>query len=144
MMKNRSSRFEDHPSYKKHRRQLWTQILLPMLLAVLVFLAITALTSVVTFRDHGDVARWAAISTIWLVLPVMLAGLLFLVLLIALIYLVAKVATLIPPYTYEGQRIMYRIDGSIRRVAAMIRRPVLGLKELGTVLRTSLARARDR
>ena len=89
-------------------------------------------------------ARWAAISTIWLVLPVMLAGLLFLFLLIALIYLVTQVAALIPPYTHQGQRLMYRIDGSVRRVAAMIRRPVLGLKELATLLRTSLARALEK
>ncbi len=65
---------KDHLSYRLHRKQMWTQILLPIILTFLVFIAIIVLTSLATFRGNGDVGRWAAISTIWLVLPVMIAG----------------------------------------------------------------------
>ena len=61
---------------------MWTQILLPILLTVLVFIAVIVLTSIATFRNNGDVARWAAISTIWLVLPVMITGLILLAILL--------------------------------------------------------------
>jgi heme/copper-type cytochrome/quinol oxidase subunit 2 len=76
-MKSKLLLSQDHPSYQLHRKQMWTQILLPILLTVLVFIAVIVLTSIATFRDNGDVGRWAAISTIWLVMPVMIVGLIF-------------------------------------------------------------------
>ena len=116
---------QDHLSYQLHRKQMWTQILLPILLAVLVFIAVIVLTSVATFRDNGDVSRWAAISTIWLMLPVLIVGLLFLIILLAIIYLLARLISLIPPYSYQAQRFIYRIEGYVKRGTEMIVKPVL-------------------
>ena len=116
---------QDHPSYQLHRKQMWTQILLPILLAVLVFIAVIVLTSVATFRNNGDVGRWAAISTIWLVLPVLIVGLLFLIILLAIIYLLARLISLIPPYSYQAQRFVYQIEGYVKRGTEMIVKPVL-------------------
>ena len=116
---------QDHPSYQLHRKQVWTQILLPILLAVLVFIAVIVLTSVATFRDNGDVSRWAAISTIWLVLPVMIAGLISLIILLAIIYLLARLISMIPPYSDQAQRFVYRIEGYVQRGTEMIVKPVL-------------------
>ncbi len=121
---------------------MWTQILLPIIVAALVFIAIIIVTSLATFRDQADVGRWAAISTIWLVLPVMLAGLIFLVLLIALIYLMARMTALIPPYSYQAQRFVYRIESAVKRLAEMFRKPVLALKEMGRLARTYIKNAR--
>jgi hypothetical protein len=124
-MKSKLLLSQDHPSYQLHRKQMWTQILLPILLAVLVFIAVIVLTSVATFRNNGDVSRWAAISTIWLVLPVLIVGLLFLIILLAIIYLLARLISLIPPYSYQAQRFVYRIEGYIKRGTEMIVKPVL-------------------
>ena len=116
---------QDHPSYQLHRKQVWTQILLPILLAVVVFIAVIVMTSIATFRDNGDVGRWAAISTIWLVLPVMIASLVFLIILLAIIYLLARLISLIPPYSGQAQRFVYRIEGYVQRGTEMIVKPVL-------------------
>jgi hypothetical protein len=115
----------DHPSYQLHRKQMWTQILLPIVLTVLVFIAVIVITSLATFRDHGDVARWAAISTIWLVLPVMIAGFVLLIILLALIYLLARLIGIIPPYSYQAQKFVYQIEGYVKRGTEMILKPVL-------------------
>ncbi len=133
---------EDHPSFQLHRKQLWTQILLPLLIAVLIFIAVIVFTSIATFRDNGDVSRWAAISEIWLVLPVLAAGLILLLILIGLIYLVSYITPIIPPYTYLAQRFMYRVDGYVKRFAEMTRKPVLILQELSTLIRNYLAQVR--
>jgi len=125
MMKSKLPLPQDHPSYQLHRRQVWTQILLPILLTVLVFIAVIAITSIATFRDNGDVARWAAISTIWLVLPVMIAGLIVLIILLAIIYLLVRLIGVIPPYSYQAQRFVYRIEGYVKRGTEMIIKPVL-------------------
>jgi predicted membrane protein len=124
-MKSKLLSSQGHPSYQLHRKQVWTQILLPILLTVLVFIAVIVLTSIATFRDNGDVARWAAISTIWLVLPVMIAGLILLAILLAIIYLMARLIGIIPPYSDQAQRFVYRIEGYVKRGTEMIVRPAL-------------------
>jgi hypothetical protein len=132
----------DHPSYQLHRKQMRTQILLPIIIAALVFVAIIIITSLATFGGEGDVGRWAAISTIWLVLPVMITGLIFLVVLIALIYLMARMTALIPPYSYQAQRFVYRIESAVKRLAEMFRKPVLALQEMTRLARTYIENAR--
>ncbi len=124
-MKSKLLLSHDHPSYQLHRKQMWTQILLPILLTVLVFIAVIVLTSIATFRDNGDVSRWAAISTIWLVLPVIIAGLVLLILLLAIIYLLARLISIIPPYSNQAQSFVHQIEGYVKRGTEMIIRPVL-------------------
>src|ERR1700690_3364218 len=121
---------KDHTSYQLHRKQVWMQILIPILAAVLVFLAIIIITSIATFRGNGDVNRWAAISTIWLVLPVIFVGLVFFILMIAMIYLMARLTALIPPYSFQAQQIVHRIEEGIKRTAQMVRKPKLAFNEL--------------
>ncbi len=65
----------EHYSYIKHRKQRLTQVILPVVLSALLFIGMIVLISLATFNSGGDVGRWAAISTIWIVIPIMLAGL---------------------------------------------------------------------
>ncbi len=130
-----------HPSYQNHRRQVWTQILLPLLLAAAAVIAVIVLTSLATFRDQSDPARWAAISTIWLVLPVMVAGFLFLILLVGMIYLLARLMNLIPPYSYLAQIFIYRLEANTKRAADMVFRPALFLELIGLRIRKLLGRS---
>jgi fatty acid desaturase len=132
---------QEHPSYQAHRRQMWTQILLPLLMTVLLFLAVIILTSIATFRDNGEVGRWAAISTIWLVIPILFAGLIFLALLAGMIYLLARLIGLIPPYSYQVQRFVYRIEGHVKRGAEMSRKPVLFLDILKSQIKKIFQRS---
>jgi len=144
MKSSASIRPKDHPSYRLHRRQVWAQILLPVLLAALLFAAAVAGISLATFRDNGDVGRWAAISTIWLVVPVMVVGILFFAVLSALIYLISRLIGLIPPYSYQAQRIVYRVDGGVRRFAELARRPVQAAQELARLARAYLQQRQER
>jgi len=57
-----------------------TQIILPMVLTVILFIALIVLINIATFRDSGDVARWAAVSTIWIVIPIIIGLLIVLAL----------------------------------------------------------------
>ena len=125
----------EHPSYQKHRRELWMKILLPMLVAVAMIVAIAALTGIAAFRAESEVGRWAAISTIWIILPIMAAGLLLLIIFIGIIYGMARLLALIPAYTGYAQKIVWRVEGYVRRGADMAVRPILALEGIATTIK---------
>jgi len=114
-----------HESYKRHRKQMMLQIILPMVLTVILFIALIVLINVATFRDGGDVGRWAAISTIWIVIPIMLGLLIFTALLGGLVYLMYRLLNVTPTYTSLAQDYVYLAEGYIKRATEAIVKPVL-------------------
>jgi len=144
-MKSASSRqLPDHASYRNHRRQVWTQILLPVLIGALLLVAAPIVAWLTAMGGGGDVGRWAAISTMWLLIPVLIFGLILLAVLIGLIFVGARLAGLIPRYSLRIQNIAVRAAGGTQRATAMIRRPVLAVQGLGALARTGLRRLRER
>ena len=120
-----------HESYLKHRKQLMWQIILPIVLTSLLILALIVLINIAAFRDNGDVARWAAVSTIWIVIPIMIGLVIFLALLAGLIYLMARLLNITPTYTGLAQDYVHKAAGYIKRGADMVVKPIFFLDELG-------------
>jgi len=104
-----------HESYLRHRKQWTWQIVLPVVLMSVLLIALIVLINIATFRDNGDVARWAAISTIWIVVPIMIAMLIFLILLVGIIYLLSKLLGITPRYTGLAQDYVHKAAGAIKR-----------------------------
>ena len=104
-----------HESYLRHRKQWTWQILLPVVLMSVLLIALIVLINIATFRDNGDVARWAAISTIWIVVPIMIGMLIFLILLVGIIYLLSKLLGITPRYTGLAQDYVHKAAGTIKR-----------------------------
>ncbi len=116
-----------HESYQRHRKQLLWQIILPVVLTSLLLVALIVIINIATFRDGGDVARWAAVSTIWIVIPIMFGLLIFAALLGGLVYLMQKLLNVTPTYTSLAQDYVYLAQGYIKRAAEAIVKPVLQL-----------------
>jgi hypothetical protein len=123
---------------------MWAQILVPIIAAALLFVTAGTLLMMATSNDRADVARWAAISTIWFVVPAVFAGLIALVLLVAMIYLAGLLTGLIPVYSYRAQRVSLRVAAGARSAAEMARRPALIVRAVGGLLRSGMRRARER
>ncbi|MBI5963283.1 MAG: hypothetical protein HY863_07400 [Chloroflexi bacterium] len=117
----------EHYSYLQHRKQRTTQIILPVAISALLMIALIVLISFVTFNSNGDVGRWAAVSTIWIIIPTMLAGLIFLAILIGLIYLMALALSALPTYTGLAQDYVHKAKAYIIRGADMVAKPVLAI-----------------
>jgi uncharacterized membrane protein len=130
----------NHLSYQNHRRQFWLQIFLPMILAILLIIALAIITGLAVFGGSGDSVRWAAISTIWLVIPVMIFGLLFLVILAGMVYLLARALEVIPPYTSKAQYYVNRGASETKRFSDMATKPVLFLEGIKASLKTIFGR----
>jgi hypothetical protein len=127
-------------SYKRHRKQLALQIILPMVLTTLLFVGMIVLISVATFRDGGDVGRWAAISTIWIVVPIMIAALIFIALLTGFVYLLKRLLQITPVYTGQLQDFIHKIAVYIKRAADATVKPVFFLDGIGASIKRLLGR----
>jgi hypothetical protein len=112
------------------------QIILPVVLTALLLIALIVVINIATFRDGGDVARWAAISTIWIVIPIMIGLLVFTALLGGLVYLMQKLLNITPTYTGIAQDYVYIAQGYIKRATEAIVKPVL---ELNGILASIIA-----
>jgi hypothetical protein len=130
---------ENHPSYKNHRRQFWLQIFLPTILAVLLIIVVAVITSVSAF-GQGDSPRWAAISTIWLVIPVMFFGLAVLALLLGLVYLLARTLNVLPPYSSQAQHYVNRGASEAKRFLDMAAEPVMSIEGLKASIKAIFGR----
>lgn len=129
-----------HESYLRHRRQRTTQIILPVALAVLLCIAMIVLVNIATFQSNGDVGRWAAISTMWIALPVFITGLVFLALLVGIIYLLARLLGIAPTYTSKAQDFVRRLAIRIQRIADATVKPVIDLDGVGASIKALLGR----
>ena len=129
-----------HESYRRYRRQRINQIIVPIVLAAILFIGMVILVNIATFRDNGDVGRWAAISTIWIVIPVCISGLVFLALLGGLVYLMARLLGVAPTYTGKAQDFIHKLAIHIRRAADMAVKPVFSVNGFGAALKALLGR----
>ena len=121
----------EHRSYKKHRKQVASQILLPFAAAVLViaFFAYVIINLTIT-NEAADLPRWAAISTIWLILPTLMIGIFLLILLAGMIYLLFLLLRTAPVYTKKVQDIVYKGRSYTIRGADLVVRPVIFVEGL--------------
>ncbi len=120
----------DHYSYLRHRRERVTKIYMPVIISAVLLLALVILISVSTFGQGGDVGRWAAISTMWLSIFILIGGLITLAILVGLIYLMARALSAIPYYTGIAQDYIQLARGYIIRAADMIADPVIATETL--------------
>ncbi|HVF25368.1 MAG TPA: hypothetical protein VNA23_05730 [Anaerolineales bacterium] len=127
-----------HESYKRYRKQLVSQIILPMIITALLFVGMIVLISIATFRDGGDVGRWAAISTIWIAVPIMIAALIFIVLLTGMVYLLKRLLQITPTYTGRLQDFIYMVAVHIKRAADATVKPVFFLDGIGASIKRLL------
>ena len=130
----------EHYSYLVHRKQRNTQVILPVILSALLMIGMVILISFATFNSGGDVGRWAAISTIWIIIPILLAGLIVLALLIGGIYLMARALGALPHYTGIAQDYAYKARGYIIRGADMAAKPILAINDLIENIKAFLGR----
>ena len=119
---------ENHASYRKHRKQAWLQIYVPILIIIILGLAMAFVIGSSAIRGQGDSQRWAAISTIWLVIPVLIFSLVILALLVSGIYLMMRLLKLIPPYSAKAQYLVNRTAQKTRYYSDLTVRPVLFLE----------------
>jgi hypothetical protein len=90
--------------------------------------AVAVLTGIATFQGGGDISRWAAISTIWILIPLM--ALLFVILILAcgVVYLLGSLLKVSPRYTGIAQEYVLWFNAQIMLWTDRIIQPILKIK----------------
>jgi hypothetical protein len=131
-------------THQAHRREVFRQITLPLLLGGLILLAAAVAVLVLGVRGQGDLRRWADTSLIWLIAPMMVFALLFLALTAGLVYAVTRLLGALPPFARQVQDIFILIRFRVAEMADKLVAPVLTTQERMAswrALRQSLRRA---
>jgi hypothetical protein len=129
-----------HESYKRHRKQLTSQIMLPVIVASLLFLVAVVLVGISANLGNPGVATWAQISTMWIAIPTCLMGFVFLALLGGLVFLLGKLLGVAPTYTGRAQDFVHKLAIRIRRAADKTVKPIISLNGFGASIRAFLGR----
>jgi len=123
----------DSPSVHTHKRQLAWQILLPFLLVA----ALIIVAAVLVVNSTATASRtWADVSTIWLIAPMLVFALAFVLLLGILIYGVARLLRVLPRYTGRAQDFFGRLSGWARSLANATAKPIVWVHQAGAILKS--------
>jgi len=110
---------------KQHRTQVFWQIWLPLFMSIVLFicLAVSAITA-------GTIAtaKWANLSTIYLIIPNMIIGLIYLILITAMVYGLVRLLSVFLIYSRLVQDYFFNADVIIRLWSDKAVAPFLSLK----------------
>jgi hypothetical protein len=115
-------------SYVNHRRDVMLQIILPVALVAVIIVAVAVLIYTATFQRGGDVATWAAIATIWIVIPLMALMVVLLVAACGVVYLLTRLLNVSPKYTGIVQQYALWFNEQVVLWTDRIIQPVLKFK----------------
>lgn len=122
-------------THEKHRREVSRQVFLPLIIGVVLLCVASGFVAYVGLAGTGDVSRWADISLIWLILPAMIATLVFLALLVGLVAAVTWMLGKLPPLARQVQDFMARVNFAVHRGADAAASPFMRVRGMSAAWR---------
>jgi hypothetical protein len=116
-----------------HKRQLAWQILVPFLVVTALIIAAAVL---VAAGAASGTRTWADVSIIWLVAPMLVPAMFFVILLGALIYGIAKLTQVTPRYTGKAQDFFALLSGWTRKIADGATKPFVWYQQAGAIIKS--------
>lgn len=120
------------PSVRAHRRQLAFQILVPFFVVTAIILGIAVLVATGATATRA----WADVSTIWLIAPMLVLALFFVVVLAFLIYGISRLLQVTPRYTGKAQDFFVLLSTWARKIADGAARPFIWFQQAGAILKS--------
>jgi predicted PurR-regulated permease PerM len=114
-------------SILRHRKERNWQILAPVL-GIVTLGIVLSIVIIYGAMLGGDAARWAAIATILLVIPIMVVSLLLLAVLSVFIYEAHYIYKILPTYSAQAQDTVLNVTAQVNNYADKSTAPILALK----------------
>lgn len=118
-----------------HRRQSFWQIKLPLALGAGLALMAGVGVILTSIRGTGDASRWADISLMWLILQIMPLGLILAGVLMAVIYLLARMISVLPGYSRLLLGYFMLARAQVESLSRASAEPILRLHSLSASVR---------
>ncbi len=128
-------------THARHRREVFWQITLPLLLVVVLCLALSAL---VFSAPWGDASHWADVSTIWLIFLTFLPGLILTLILAGFAALTFYLLRKLPGLFYKLYGFTLKVGAKIDQLGNRVVEPVLRVHSFQASLRALSRLARRR
>jgi hypothetical protein len=109
-------------TYRKHRRQVLWQITVPVLVGALILVALAGLA---VAADASQTSQLADISLITLVIPAMIFGLIYVVLMLGSIFLLVRLIKELPFFTFRAQNFLALVELRVIRIGDALSEPFL-------------------
>src|SRR5664279_2766717 len=90
-------------SYVKHRQDVTRQIVLPVAFVTVLIAVLAVVIAIAAIQGGGNVDKWAAVATIWIIVPLMGLMLVILALAWGAVFLGIRVLQVSPRYTGIAQ-----------------------------------------
>jgi hypothetical protein len=116
-----------------HKRQLVWQILVPFLVVTALIVAAAVLISTGT---TSATRTWADVSIIWLIAPMLVFALFFVVMLGFLIVGIAKLLQVTPYYSSKVQNFLILLSSRMRKIADGSAQPFIWSHQAGAILKS--------
>jgi hypothetical protein len=129
-------------THLQHKREVFWQITLPLLVGILIILAAVGAIIFSTIQPVTDVERWADVSLIWLIMPTLVFALILFVLLAGLIYAISFLMRLIPRYTFIIQLYLEQAKGKVAQLLNYSAEPILRIHAIWAAIRYASERGR--
>lgn len=110
---------------RSHRKQSLWQIYVPVSLAALAFVGLAVILALPLDFGSGQIERWAAVSTIWIVAPLMVLLLVLIAVSGGLIYLQAKIYKNLPAAFQKLLRIMLIVRDKVAHTTDQLVHPIV-------------------
>jgi hypothetical protein len=112
-----------HPSVM-HRRQMLRQVWLPLAGSLIVFLALVILTIVGAAQGSPLIEKLGNVSAIYVIIPVLGAGMVVLALLGGSVYGMRKLLGVMPRWMTKAQSVVASVAEKIQKGADAVTRPI--------------------
>jgi len=106
--------------------QVFWQIWLPLIVCIALVLFLAVITSISARTEF--VTKWSHFSTIYIIIPALVIGFIFLALLVAMVYGFARLIGILPVYTRLVQNYFFKAAVFIRLWSNKAVAPVLSIK----------------
>jgi len=112
---------------QKHRKATFWQIWFPLVISCILFITAAVFVVLLTARDTTGQfnTKWASISITYLSLPTLLVAFLVLILLIGMIYLIARMYQILPDFFLKAREIFELISQYTSSVSDQITKPII-------------------
>ena len=118
---------------RRHQKEMLWQVTIPMLIGSLILLAFAVLAAGIV---PGEARRWADISMIWLIVPLMLVTLLSLLFLAGSIYAVMRLILVLPKYSYQALGWLLLLGLNLQRLNDRLVEPFLRVHMASASMKT--------